>query len=161
MLDLPARVILRCWIRTFLTVLLVGMLGPGEVEKFKRTRTFTTEDVEGLEDLLGDFRRVCITPHVAAETSNLLDGLKSNSRDCVFAAFADYVAQIDEQWTKAEELVRSPVYYKLGITDACLFKLASGQDMVLITVDLPLYHYALGHGVRSINFNHLREQWLG
>jgi hypothetical protein len=57
-------------------------------------------------------------------------------------------------------IVATPVYFKLGVTDAGLFLTAREQRLVLVTADLPLYHYACGLKVEAINFNHIREQWL-
>jgi hypothetical protein len=56
-----------------LLALLVGSFGAGEVERFKRTRQFTTRDVVELHKIVKSFSWICTTPHVVAEVSNLLD----------------------------------------------------------------------------------------
>jgi hypothetical protein len=140
-----------------LTVLLVGLLGAGEVERFKRTRSFTTKDAIGIDDLLRGFGWICTTPHVIAEVSNLLDWLDRDKRHRAFDLLAAFIRTRRELSIPATDIVESPVYLKLGITDAGLFIAARAQKLVLLTADLPLYHHASGLNLDAINFNHIRE----
>lgn len=144
-----------------LTAYIVGMLGPGEVEKFKRTRAFTTDDVQGIDDLVRQFGWICTTPHVIAEVSNLLDWLDPVRRQRANELLAKAaLTMLREIFRSSKEIVATQVYFKLGVTDAGLFLTAREQNLVLVTADLPLYHYASGLKVEAINFNHIREQWL-
>ena len=143
-----------------LTALLVGRLGPGEVEKFKRTRNFSSDDVTGIDALIRTFGWTCTTPHVIAEVSNLLDWLDPGKKQNAFGFLAEFIQALREISIKSKEIVATPIYFKLGITDAGLFMAAKEQSLVLVTADLELYHYASGLNVEAINFNHLREQWL-
>lgn len=143
-----------------LTVLLVGMLGHGEVEKFKRTRNFTSEDATGIHTLLGEFGWVCTTPHVIAEVSNLLDWLDPKKKQNAFELLAVFIQSLREISMTSKEIVATPIYFKLGISDAGLFMAAKEQHLVLVTVDFELYHYASGLHVEAINFNHFRQHWL-
>lgn len=63
-----------------MTVWLVGQLGVGEVEKNKRTRNFTSEDVEILDGILQQFFAIITTPHILTETTNLLDWVTGENR---------------------------------------------------------------------------------
>ncbi len=56
-----------------LIMLIIGTLGNGEVEIFKRTRQYTTEDVVKLRELLSCFGWLSATPQVIAETCNILE----------------------------------------------------------------------------------------
>jgi len=144
-----------------LTVYIVGMLGRGEVEKFKRTRGYTSDDVKGIDDLIRQFGWICTTPHVIAEVSNLLDWLDSGKRQRANELLAKAaLSTLGEIFKASKEIVATQVYFKLGVTDAGLFLTAREQKLVLVTADLPLYHYASGLKVEAINFNHIREQWL-
>ncbi|MGB5834675.1 MAG: PIN domain-containing protein [Thiohalocapsa sp.] len=143
-----------------LTVLLIGMLGRGEVEKFKRTQEYTSEDAVGIDNLLSKFGWVCATPHVLAEVANLLDWVKGDNRDKVLDFLSGFVQSISERHQPARELVETKVYFKLGLSDAGLVSLSNSENLVLITADLHLYQYASGLGVQAINFHHLREAWL-
>ncbi len=137
------------------------MLGRGEVEKFKRTKAFTTDDVQGIDDLVRQFGWTCTTPHVIAEVSNLLDWLDPKKRQQAKQLLAQAaLTTLSEIFMLSKEIVATPVYFKLGVTDAGLFLTAREQRLVLVTADLPLYHYASELKVEAINFNHIREQWL-
>ena len=74
---------------------------------------------------------------------------------CIY--LAQYVKKVKEHSIDSTEIVDSLVYFKLGITDAALFLTATKEKLVLITSDLPLYGYASGLGIESINFNNLRS----
>lgn len=143
-----------------LTVIIVGSLGVGEVEKFKRTNEYTTDDVVGLDSLLASFGWLAATPSVIAETCNIIDWLDGVKRQAAFSCLATYVQSVNEHSIESKALVETPVYFKLGITDAALFHFAKNEDVVLVTADLPLYGYASGMGVEVINFNHIRDRWL-
>ena len=143
-----------------LTVLFIGMLGSGEVEKFKRTQEYTSEDAVGIDEILSRFGWICTTPHVLSEVSNLIDWVQGQNRYKVMEYLATYIQTVSEHHRSARELVHTKVFFELGLTDAGLVDLAYTENLVLITADLRLYHYASGLGVKSINFNHLREAWL-
>lgn len=143
-----------------LAVLLVGMIGKGQVERFKRTQAYTPEDAGGIESILKEFGWACSTPHVLAEMSNLLDWIKGDNRLVVLEALSRFVLNASEEHQAAKYLVQTPVYFKLGLSDAGLVALSKSRSLVLITADLSLYHYASNLGVQAINFNHLRETWL-
>jgi predicted nucleic acid-binding protein len=143
-----------------LTALLVGSLGAGEVERFKRTRQFTTKDVVELNNIVKSFGWICTTPHVVAEVSNLLDWLDDTRKSEASRRLAAYVHNAKEVHIKAAEIVRTKIYCKLGITDAGLAMLAQQEDCTVFTADLPLYQYASNLGIEIVNFNHIRNQWL-
>lgn len=143
-----------------LTVLITGLLGNGEIEKFKRTRQFTTADFAGLGELIENFGWICTTPCVVAEVSNLLDWFDPDRRMRAGELLAKWVLGVCELNIAASEVVQTPAYYKLGFTDAALYLLARKKQLVILTADLPLYHYASSLGVDAINFHNLREQWL-
>ncbi|MCI5150853.1 MAG: hypothetical protein D3916_15970 [Candidatus Electrothrix sp. MAN1_4] len=143
-----------------LTALLVGSLGTGEVERFKRTCQFTSKDAAELNTLVKSFGWICTTPHVIAETSNLLDWLDNGRKNKASKLLAEYIRNAQEVHIKAAEIIKNPVYSKLGITDAGLVMLAKQEGCTVFTVDLPLYHYASNLRVEIVNFNHLRDQWI-
>lgn len=143
-----------------LTALIVGSLGSGEVERFKRTRQFSTKDVVELSKIVEKFGWRCTTPHVLAEVSNLLDWLDDDKKSKAGRLLATYVRNAKEVHVSAAEIVKTPVYCKLGLTDAGLVMLARQEDCAVFTADLPLYHYASNLKIEIFNFNHLKDQWL-
>ncbi|MCI5221613.1 MAG: hypothetical protein D3924_02755 [Candidatus Electrothrix sp. AR4] len=123
-----------------LIALLVGSFGEGEVERFKRTRQFTTRDVVELAKVVERFGRTWTTPHVIAEVSNILDWLNDDRRREAGRRLAAYIRNAKEVHLEGAEIVKTPVYFTLGITDAGLCLLARQNDCIVITADLPLYH---------------------
>lgn len=136
------------------------MLGIGEVERFKRTQAYTSEDAVGIDETLSRFGWICTTPHVLSAVSTLLDWVKGENRYKVLEYLSIYIKRVAEHHRPARELVYTRVFFELGLTDAGLVDLAFTENLVLITADLRLYQYASGLGVKAINFNHLREAWL-
>mgnify|MGYP006436222989 CR=1 FL=1 len=143
-----------------LTVMIVGALGVGEVERFKRTREYIDDDVLGLDQLIQQFGWVGTTPHIMTETSNLLDWLDDSRRANALGYLASFAKSAPEIGLSSTEIVESPVYYRLGITDAALCMAVKEQPLVLLTRDLPLYQYASQLRLEAINFNHIRQEWL-
>jgi len=144
-----------------LTAFLVGSLGKGEVERFKRTRQFTTKDVVELHKIMKIFGWICTTPHVIAEVSNLLDWMDDTRKSEASRRLAAYVHNAKEVHVKAAEIVRSKIYCKLCITDAGLAMLAQKEDCTVFTADLPLYQYSSNLGIDIVNFNHIRNYAVG
>ncbi len=140
-----------------LTVYIVSQLGNGEIEKNKKTRNYTTEDAYLLCEFISSFRAIVTTPHVLTETANLLDWIKDEHRKKVFSYLTNFIQQVDEYYLQAKQICPSPAFLRLGLTDAMLIELCQQQDLVLLTADLPLYHFAIGQNLSAINFHHLRQ----
>lgn len=135
---------------------LVGSLGDGEVERFKRTRVYSTKDARILNEALLKFKSILATPHILAETANLLDWFDGKKRQSLFKYLTDYIDLVEEVHQPAKQIVLSRAFLKLGLSDASLFDICHQQKCVLMTDDLDLYGFASGHGIKTINFNHLR-----
>lgn len=99
-----------------LTVMIIGALGVGEVERFKRTREYVDDDVLGLDQLIQQFGWVGTTPHIMTETSNLLDWLDDRRRANALGDLASFAQSSPEIGLCSTAVVKSPVYYRLGIT---------------------------------------------
>ena len=140
-----------------LTMYLVAQLGDGEVESFKRTREYTTADAKILDKTLLGFKSIITTPQVLTETANLLDWFKDAKRRVLFGYLSQFIVQFDEKYLAAKEVIVSPAFIKLGLSDAALFDICHLDKCVLLTADLDLYGFAVGHGIEAINFTHLRE----
>ena len=139
-----------------LTMYLVAQLGDGEVESFKRTREYTTADARILDKALLGFHSIITTPQVLTETANLLDWFSNSKRQILFGFLSHFIVQMDEKYLAAKQIIISPAFIKLGLSDAALFDICHVDKCVLLTADLDLYGFAAGHGIEAINFNHLR-----
>jgi hypothetical protein len=140
-----------------LTMYLVAQLGNGAVEGFKRTREYTTADAKILDETLLGFKSVVTTPQVLTETANLLDWFTDAKRQMLFGYLSQFIIEVDEKYLSAKKIIISPAFIKLGLSDAALFDLCAIDKCVLLTADLDLYGFAVGHGIEAINFTHLRK----
>ena len=73
---------------------LVAQLGDGEVERFKRTREYTTADAKILDNTLSGFKSIITTPQVLTETANLLDWFEGAKRQVLFGYLSQFVSVV-------------------------------------------------------------------
>jgi len=132
-----------------------------DIEKFERTKNFTQEDVQLLNDLVMQFGGLCATPHVITEVSNLAGKLRDNQTEPFRILLAHYIKTVGEFSIPSNELILSPIYYKFGVTDAALFAICQREKIVLVTLDFPLANYAEKNKLAVINFNHRRPKLWG
>jgi hypothetical protein len=137
-----------------LLLYLCASLYRGLIGTFKRLNSFSEEDADLLQAALAFFPTLRTTPHVLTEVSNLANSLPRWRRDAWAEHFARGIQTIPEEWILAQEIVKEPAF-RLGITDACLCKLASSH--VVLTIDFPLSNCLESKKLNVINFNHLRE----
>lgn len=138
-----------------LLLYVVGTFDSNLIPRFKRTSTFTVEDFQTLRAILSFFSRIVTTPHLLAETTNLLDGVKGPSRQLLFEHLATQVQTLDERYEKASELVEGEAFVRLGLADTAVAALSAAH--LVITDDVHLYVYLSAKGVDVLNFNHIRN----
>ncbi len=138
-----------------LVLYVVGLLGPRQITSFKRTSAYEPDDFDLLARVMERFETVATTPHVLTETSNLLGQLPGKTAAQGRAVLSQLVPLLHETHRPALVLSKHPQFQQFGLTDAGIDEVASGTYLVL-TDDLPLYHYLAGQGQDAINFNHLR-----
>ena len=105
---------------------------------------------------LTEFEEVLVTPHVLAETSNLLGYLAEPLLSKTRTTLGLMLPRWNESFTPCIRLVNTPIYLRLGVTDSALFSEATATA-TLLTDDLPLYLAASSAGRVAINFTHLRQ----
>ena len=137
----------------------VHALDPALVARFKRTANrFREEDGELLRRVLVRASHLFTTPHVLAETSNLLGQLPGSLADRGRAWLVNAVSTIEERYVSAVSVAEQSrsVAVRLGITDAALVQLTN-DGLVLLTDDALLANAVYATAGEVINFNHLRE----
>jgi len=137
-----------------LVLCLVGRTNKRRIEDFKRTRSYTVQDYELLEDLISQFRRLVTTPHILTETSNLTD-LSGTEIKTLRGLFRNYVDTADETVHPSKAVVSDSAFARLGFADVAI-ALASARPMLVVTDDLALWLTLTSRGIDAINFNHLR-----
>ena len=140
-----------------LFVLVVGCTSREHIGRARRTEKYLPADFDLLQTSLAEFEQILVTPHVLAETSNLLGYLSEPLLSKTRRILAGMVPLWTERFNQASELICTPTFVRLGFTDSALFSTASAS-ITLLTDDLPLYLAACKDGRAAINFTHLREE---
>jgi len=139
-----------------LILLVVGSFSRRLIAKFQRTRAFSERDFDRLLELLPARARLVATPHVLAETSNLIRGLDGDTLASVRRHLRNLVGELQETHVPARTAVANALFARLGLTDAGISVLAADRDVVVITADLDLYLGLEHAGLQVVNFNHYR-----
>jgi hypothetical protein len=142
-----------------LVVLAISLVDPAQVPRFKRTAQYSDADTELLARFVAAFGKLAVTPHILTEVSNMVGQLHDPLLTRVRQVLARFATESRELFTDSRLVVLDDLFLRFGLTDAAI-KLATCEDMTVLTDDLPLY-LTLNHvGVEAVNFNHLRgEQW--
>jgi hypothetical protein len=141
-----------------LLLLLVGALDRDRIERFKRTNAFTAGDYDLLLKIVALFKKVATTPNILTEVSDLLAQLPEEILPAYYKVFTHAVnaSEMEEEYTPSRGLAAQSYFTKLGLTDSSIIGTCKGKYLVL-TVDLPLFHYLRNSDIDAINFNHLRS----
>lgn len=140
-----------------LFVLIVGYTSRSHVGRARRTEQYSIEDFDLLQNTLAEYDEVLVTPHVLAETSNLLGYISEPLLTQTRITLRLMMPLWQERFTKGIEIAENSIYLRLGITDSALFS-TSSASITLLTDDLPLYLAASSAGRSAINFTHLRQE---
>lgn len=136
-----------------LILLWVGRWRESAIARHKRTAAFDIVDYELLEALLQKFEHIVVTPCILAEASNLVR--QSGSRRELTKSVLNHFETVDEHHLPSVQVVQSPAFVPLGLTDAGIIELARDRWLV-VTVDVELMLFLMAEGLDVLNFNHLR-----
>lgn len=125
---------------------------------FKRVQEFEERDIALLGRLLSEFNALLSTPHVLAETSNFIDQAPAYRRRDLIDSFQRYVAESEERYESALDLVGRAEFVLLGLADTGLISLS--KIAVIITTDFHLTGRIEAAGGSVINFNRTRSPQL-
>lgn len=124
----------------------------------RRLNMFSAEDYDTLVEIAKRFSLLATTPNILTEVSNLADGLAGNHKDAYIDSFVDHVSVLAEHYVPSEQLVGSQVFTLFGLSDAAIAEIAN-RELLVITIDSPLYHYLSAMGLDVLNFNHIRTNY--
>jgi hypothetical protein len=141
---LDTNLLLPLWIGSYQRALLT---------KFKRTRKYS-QSYDLLAALIKPVSRLLITPHVVTEVSNLAGQLGEGLCQSFRQQVARIIPQCCEHSVASAKLVSDSLFPRLGLTDVALTELA-GQNVLVLTDDLPLYLELMKQKHPVINFTHV------
>lgn len=146
-----------------LLLLTVGLVRPESVGG-RRLEQYTLSHFHILCETVISAGRVILTPHVLAETSNLIKAALYGEplRNALTVLMLDQLRFGDnsqsrvvlERPTPKVTLDRNDVY-RLGVADAGLLSAAAVERTVLVTADFDLYSRAMHQGIEAENFNYV------
>ncbi len=128
------------------------------LETFKRVRVYSYADIESLRDIVRSFRGQMTTPHVLAETSNLVDQAPLYRRPALIEELRRLTGTVAEVYRPSTALMTRSEFPALGLTDTALAELST--QAVIATGDHQLSGKILALGGQTINFNQLRPSHL-
>jgi predicted nucleic acid-binding protein len=142
-----------------LVLLVVGSTEPSLIQRHKRTKGFDDSDYRLLTEVLCAYDQLIVTPHILAETSNLLAQAPDDAtRGNVMRIFEKLIcsAEMDERFDEARMLARRPEFHRLGLTDCAALEV-SKNGVPFITTDVGAYLAAAAVNHNASNFNHWRS----
>lgn len=140
-----------------LVLLVVGATTPEYISKHKKLRgEFRPSDYELLRETIANSAGVVATPHVLAETSNLLAYVGEPVKSEIFLTFRALIAEIREAYIDSSRAAMRSEFPRVGLADAALLELCD-NGAALITCDTGLWLAALNVGIEALHFNHLRD----
>ena len=142
-----------------LVLFVVGTASPKYIAAHKRLQAYTALDFKLLTGLLVAVSRVIVTPHVLAETSNLVRHANEPGRTYILETFRDLLWNLDENHVPSLRVAARPEFIALGLTDAVLLE-AARSGATLITADFDLYRAALAAGLSVVNFTYHKANYL-
>lgn len=137
-------------------LLVVGSIGKEHISLFKRTKEFTVEQYEFLQTLLLQQNQFVISSHVITEASNLLESFSFRKQPIGLIQLKEFINNSVELYSEATQLVQNNSYLKFGLSDASIEELCK-KEVVVFTVDLPLYGYLYNQSFEVYNLNHIIE----
>lgn len=138
-------------------VLLLFIVGSVKIQAVgtKRLQAFDRVDFDLVAHLAMETPNHISTPHILAEVSNFLGSGQQQFVEGGAVAFAQYIALLHEIHVPAQDVVASPEFHALGLTDAAIYHLA-GSDTRVVSVDYHLCNRLAASGVEAINPRNLR-----
>jgi hypothetical protein len=142
-----------------LLLLAVGRVDPALIARHKNLQGYAQDDFDLLVQQLMRATRLLVTPHILAETSNLLAQIGEPIRSRLMSEFQALIANFDvieEIHIPSATAAARKEFVRLGLTDSALLV---EQDIActILTADAKLHVTALHSGRDCVNFNHLRD----
>lgn len=140
-----------------LVLFVVGATALDYISKHKKLyNEFCASDYAFLQDTIANSSGIIVTPHVLAETSNLLAYVGEPAKSEIFMVFKAMIAETKETLIRSAQASTRDEFSRLGLTDAALLELC-GDDVILLTCDTDLWLAALNKGLQALNFTHMRD----
>lgn len=139
-----------------LVLLVVGFVNRDRIPRYKRTSGYNAADWDLLAGMFERFPQRFTVPHVLAEVSALTD-LKGPELEEARAILHQLIRLLEELPVASVQACASPLYTRLGLTDAAIAVAAKQRGCSVVTNDAGLYAASSADGTTVVKFDHLRE----
>ena len=142
---------------SLLLLLVVGNEDKALITQHKWLKTYSTEDYDILQNLLGQTNQVLVTPNTLTETSNLLGQHAEPNRSRFFRRLRFIIQNSKEVIVSSAMASANRNFERLGLTDAALLEVITAETP-LVTSDIGLHLAAVEKGDdMSVNFTYRRN----
>jgi hypothetical protein len=137
-----------------LLLLAVGMNGPRNCDRHRRTHQFGANGFRLLSRMLLPFEQLVTTPQVLAETWNLTgnESAETSPGSSARAALSQMVDGMLEVFEPSSALITDPEFPRLGFADVAQLRATAERACPIITIDTQLWLAALKRGIPAIHF---------
>ena len=139
-----------------LTLFVVGETDPRFIPSHRRLWGYTRTDYELLREIASAFDAIAATPHVLAETSNLISYVGEPMASTLRGKLAEIILYVQECAVPSRDAAERPEFTFVGLTDAAWLCAQSQVDR-LIAVDGGLLACAMATGLEVIDFRFEKE----
>ena len=138
-----------------LLLLTVGLWDQRAIANQKRLSGMTAADFRLLRDFVTPFSKICTTPHVLTEVSNLAGSATGSARHAIFHQLALLLKVVEEKTTSPYELSKRTEFRHFGLTDAALASL--NAEMLLLTEDGRLASHLQRQGLSALSLQDVKQ----
>jgi len=139
-----------------LVLLIVGSVNRDRISRFKRTTGYSSADWDLLIGILEQISHRYTLPHVLAEVSTLTD-LKGPDLEVARVVLLRLIEELREFQITSADACATPLYMRLGLTDAVIAEAARLHRCSVLTNDSGLHAALAQEGSSVVMFNHLRD----
>ncbi|MFZ3192388.1 MAG: hypothetical protein WA154_04155 [Moraxellaceae bacterium] len=116
-----------------LLLLVIGAVEEGRhIGNSKRLKAFSLMDYDNILRIAEPYEKICITPYIATEVSNLID-LDGHARILAFQVARNLFLLFEKIEVNIDQDCESELFLEFGITDNSLIRLA--PDYFILTSD--------------------------
>ena len=137
-----------------LVLLLLGRLDAQNVGRHKLLAKYDIVHYQALAKYAASSLRHVSTPHVLAETSNLLAAGRGTDTTGSMSTFREYCMIVDEVFHEAHLAVQHPQFERLGLTDTVILERVVPDGVTVLTDDYELSQRVHFLGGKAINIWH-------